>query len=73
MVPFCIHSVPVGTMAMPADPWWLVGSRYSWKAVLKSALVVVQPPSTKMLEAAGSGWVSSGSFGLAEASGAGCA
>ena len=49
MVPSCIQSGPVGTMAMPADPWRLMESRCSWKAVLKSALVVSQPPSTKMV------------------------
>jgi hypothetical protein len=49
MVPLSIQSGPVGTIAIPADPRRLVGSRCSWKAVVKSALTVSQPPSTYMV------------------------
>ena len=36
MVPLFIQSGLVGTIAIPADPRWLVGSRCSWNAVVKS-------------------------------------
>ena len=59
IVPLFIQSGPVGTIAIPADPRQLVGSRCSWKAVVKSALTVSQPPSTYMVYAVCGGWVSS--------------
>ena len=37
MVPLSIQSGPVGTIAIPAEPRRLVGSRCSWNAVVKSS------------------------------------
>ena len=59
MVPLLIQSGSVGTIAIPADPRRLVGSRCSWNAVLKSALSVSQPPSSYMVLAVGGVWVNS--------------
>ena len=59
VVPLFIQLRPVGTIAIPADPRRFVGSRCSWKAVVKSALAVSQPPSTYMVQAVGGGCVSS--------------
>ena len=66
MVPFCIQSGHVGTMAIPAEPWRLVGSHCFWKAVVKSALTVSQPPSTYMVYAVGGGWDNTISVGVME-------